>query len=136
MGVNTDFRLTSNKELDQDALSKNLFSVLMLDTKPGSEDYSREVEYVRGMVIDLLHDTYYGRWYSHVADMKNLSLVYPQVIFTLECTGDGGNSWYEYYLNGKTVKYTKDRYIDWLVSKLGGNRDALFKEWFNTQLHQ
>ena len=41
-------------------------------------------------------------WYSHEADIKELSLLYPDYVFTL--WGDGDDSedlWYKHFKNGK-----------------------------------
>jgi hypothetical protein len=42
------------------------------------------------------------KWYNHDIDMKNYSLQYPNVRFTLNGEGEeNGDIWFKYYKNGK-----------------------------------
>jgi len=42
------------------------------------------------------------KWYSHEKDMRKFSLLYPDVLFTLNGEGEeSGDIWVEYYLHGK-----------------------------------
>jgi hypothetical protein len=43
------------------------------------------------------------KWYNHAEDMKKVSALFPDVLFTLEGEGeDAGDLWKEYFLNGKS----------------------------------
>lgn len=43
-----------------------------------------------------------GKWYHHQDDMKVLSALFPDVLFTLKGEGEeGGDLWIEYYKAGK-----------------------------------
>jgi len=44
----------------------------------------------------------YQSWNSHEDDMKKLSLLYPEIVFTLHGVGDEFEDiWYKYFKNGK-----------------------------------
>ena len=42
-------------------------------------------------------------WYSHVEDMKSVSLLHPDILMKLSGEGEeSGDLWESYFLNGKT----------------------------------
>ena len=44
----------------------------------------------------------YSRWHKHVDDMKNVSVKFSDILFTLEGQGDcHGDLWFKYFKNGK-----------------------------------
>lgn len=58
------------------------------------------------------------KWYNHRADMKKISIKFPDILFIL--TGHGeqpGDLWREYHLNGK-VQYEKAKFDDFDERKL------------------
>jgi hypothetical protein len=41
-------------------------------------------------------------WYNHEADLRNLSLKYPELVFDLYGEGEeNGDRWHKYFQNGK-----------------------------------
>jgi len=60
------------------------------------------------------------KWYEHADDMKEMSLAFPGVLFTLSGEGeDAGDIWKEYYLDGK---YQADKAV---LRFDGFNKDKL-----------
>lgn len=57
-----------------------------------------EYDYIRYAVIDGEQ----CKWYEHEKDMKQFSLKFPHVLFTLHGEGEeAGDLWIDYYKNGK-----------------------------------
>lgn len=51
------------------------------------------------------------KWYSHEKDMDALSLLYPNLLFTLSGEGEeSGDMWRQYHRNGKNV-YVKAKVV-------------------------
>ena len=59
------------------------------------------------------------RWYEHEETMKKISLKYPDKVFRLECDGEDGEKWLEYYQNGNSeecvgrIVYSEPKTIVW-----------------------
>ena len=59
------------------------------------------------------------RWYEHEETMKKISLKYPDKVFRLECVGEDGERWLEYYQNGESeecvgrIVYAEPKTIIW-----------------------
>lgn len=60
------------------------------------------------------------KWYSHEPDMRELSLSFPAVLFTLSGKGEeGGDLWRKYFLNGKCqVAKARIEYDGFIPEKL------------------
>ena len=80
------------------------FKVSSKDLLP--EKYQQQLEEISSYEFDnhgnelLLQDV---KWYNHDAHMVALSLLYPNVLFSVEGEGeDPGDLWKAYYKNGKS----------------------------------
>lgn len=90
------------------------YELFICDSKTGiekkieTENYSK----VRSTALDisvefegLFEDgSLHSKWYSHEADMKLLSLDYPEILFKLSGAGkedEPTDLWHKYFLNGK-----------------------------------
>jgi hypothetical protein len=53
--------------------------------------------------VDMSGDTNDSvKWYDHEEDMKELSKIYPEVVFKLKGEGEeGGDIWVKYFKNGQ-----------------------------------
>lgn len=81
-------------------------------TKERIEDVSNSLSDLFGYVFDndpwLNEETlYYGpydlqKWAEHTEDMTEISVKHPDLTFKLECVGEDGEMWLEYFRNGKT----------------------------------
>lgn len=61
-------------------------------------DYIKEISNQEFDGNDLL----YSKWYKHVDDMRNVSLKFPDILFTLEGQGESNaDLWFKYFKNGK-----------------------------------
>lgn len=65
--------------------------------------------YIDGETVDSV------KWYSHEADMVNLSMKYSDIVFSLRGRGEEqGDSWFKYFKGGKMqdcqAKITFDAY--------------------------
>ena len=60
------------------------------------------------------------KWYDHEKDMKQLSILFPDVLFSLFGEGeDNDDSWYKYFKNGKMQScYAKIDYDEFDEDKL------------------
>lgn len=81
MGYYTNYSLSADKELP--------------------ETFGDNFESVTGYILDGM-DLYYAKWYDHDKDMKKISTLYSDILFTLKGEGEEpGDLWIAYYKNGK-----------------------------------
>jgi len=137
MGYNTSYELSVDKEgIDINMMADKLFDILKMSLDPSDNYYGESLKYIRQMVDQLIYDDRYdGRWYNHTKDMKQLSLEFPGYKFRLQGQGEESNDrWIAYYLSGKSVEYTKDSFINWIVHKYHGDRNQLFDEYIDSNM--
>lgn len=86
MGYQTGYTLTSDPEI---------FHEILVDQLNTITDYDFEVYCNNDLGLD-------AKWYKHEEDMKELTQLYPEVLFTLHGEGeDDEDKWYKYFKNGK-----------------------------------
>lgn len=107
MGYNTKFTLKVDS--NQDQIRKFL------------EQYESDWDSKYWCAHEAIED--YGesrKWYEHESDMRDLSLEFPDMLFTLEGEGDeAGDLWIKYFKNGKIQKaYARIEYDEFDESKL------------------
>jgi hypothetical protein len=136
MGYNTSYEFDYSDNINQDDLAQKMFDILSADLDKTASWYEESLKYLHQMVDNLVYDkNYYGRWYSYFSDMKKISSLYPDETFGLSGRGDESDDvWTAFFSNGKGFKYNDKMYIRWLINKFGGNHEALFDEFVNSNL--
>ncbi len=82
MGYYTEYYLSANDQSIVDGAEENLYNISGYQIEFGWNDGCK--------------------WYDHVKDMKLLSKMYPEVIFTLQGEGEESDDlWVKYFKNGK-----------------------------------
>jgi len=88
MAYYTNYKLTTDQEIEKEAM-------LVRELRMHNSDAEFALNETGGTRSN---DT----WYQHEPDMKNFSLKYPSVLFTLCGQGDNNDdNWVKYFKNGK-----------------------------------
>ena len=59
-------------------------------------------EYAKYAIDDFGRCEESSKWYSHQTELKEFSVLHPNVLFKLDGEGEeNGDMWHEYYKNGK-----------------------------------
>ncbi len=91
MGYYTDFKLT----MDAPGSAADLADTIVEDLT-GVSAYPWECHDDKTLILDD------AKWYNHEQDMRALSKLYPEALFTLSACGEeNGDIWKAYFKNGK-----------------------------------